>query len=54
MRVVTWNINGAFGLTSVKPRAYATSENLTYITGQLKSFNADIICLQEVHTHKQN
>jgi endonuclease/exonuclease/phosphatase family metal-dependent hydrolase len=49
MRVVTWNINGGVGLTSVNPRSYATFENLLYIVEHLKSFNADIICLQEVH-----
>ena len=51
MRLVTWNINGAFTLTSVNPRAYTTSENLPYFTQQLKALNADIICLQEVHTN---
>jgi endonuclease/exonuclease/phosphatase family metal-dependent hydrolase len=49
MHIVTWNINGGFELTSVNPPAYATFENLPYIIEQLKSFNADVICLQEVH-----
>lgn len=53
MRVVTWNINGGFGLTSVNPRAYSTVETLPYIIEQLQLFNADIICLQEVHTTEQ-
>jgi endonuclease/exonuclease/phosphatase family metal-dependent hydrolase len=51
MRIVTWNINGGFGLISMNPRAYTDRENLSYFVKQLKALNADIICLQEIHTN---
>jgi endonuclease/exonuclease/phosphatase family metal-dependent hydrolase len=51
MRVVTWNINGGHGLISTNPREYVDSENLNYFLEHLNNLNADILCLQEVHTN---
>jgi endonuclease/exonuclease/phosphatase family metal-dependent hydrolase len=52
MRVVTWNINGGYGLASANSKNYVDTENLSYFLEHLTKLNADIICLQEVHTNK--
>jgi endonuclease/exonuclease/phosphatase family metal-dependent hydrolase len=51
MRVVTWNINGGYGLVSTNPRKYTKTENLSFFLEHLNKLNADILCLQEVHTN---
>lgn len=51
MRVFTWNINGGFGLSSINPRNYVDLENLSFFLEHLNTLNADILCLQEVHTN---
>jgi endonuclease/exonuclease/phosphatase family metal-dependent hydrolase len=53
VRVVTWNINGGFGLSSVNPRVYVQAENINYFLEHLSQLNADILCLQEVHTNSR-
>ena len=55
MKVATWNIAGGHLLTEfVKDAAGYEKEDLDYFIGELKSLNADIICLQEAHTSKDN
>ena len=51
MRIVTWNINGGYGLVSTNPRKYTDVETLSFFLGHLRSLNADVVCLQEVHTN---
>jgi endonuclease/exonuclease/phosphatase family metal-dependent hydrolase len=51
MRIVTWNINGGYGLTATTPKKYVDAENLNYFLAHLEALNADILCLQEVHTN---
>jgi endonuclease/exonuclease/phosphatase family metal-dependent hydrolase len=41
MRIVTWNIRGGLGMDGVR--------SLDRIADTLREFNADVICLQEVH-----
>jgi endonuclease/exonuclease/phosphatase family metal-dependent hydrolase len=53
MRIVTWNINGGYGLVSTKPRKYADTETLSFFLEYLTTLNADILCLQEVHTNSE-
>ncbi len=51
MRIATWNINGGHGLVSTNPRKYVDTENLDYFLEHLTTLDADILCLQEVHTN---
>jgi endonuclease/exonuclease/phosphatase family metal-dependent hydrolase len=49
MKVMTWNINGGYGLQSMSPKVYLKAENLSYFIAQIEDVAADIVCLQEVH-----
>jgi endonuclease/exonuclease/phosphatase family metal-dependent hydrolase len=52
MRVLTWNINGGYPLISQHGKIYSETEDLSYIIKQLATLDADILCLQEVHTNQ--
>jgi endonuclease/exonuclease/phosphatase family metal-dependent hydrolase len=49
MKVMTWNINGGYGLKAMSPNEYLEAENLPYFIAQIESHVPDIVCLQEVH-----
>jgi endonuclease/exonuclease/phosphatase family metal-dependent hydrolase len=49
LKLVTWNINGGYGLDPDNPTRLLGYENLDYFIGLLKRIDADVICLQEVH-----
>ncbi len=53
MKIVTWNINGGYGLDAETPTKLLGYENLDYFIGQLEKIDADIVCLQEVHINDE-
>ena len=53
MKIVTWNINGGYGLGAKTPTKLLGYENLDYFIGQLENIDADVVCLQEVHTNNE-
>ena len=46
MKVVTWNINGGYGLNPNNPKELLGFETLDYFTEQLKQIDADVVCLE--------
>lgn len=53
MKIVTWNINGGYGLDPDNPVKLLGYENLGYFTDVLGEIDADVVCLQEVHTNEE-
>ena len=53
MKVVTWNINGGYGLNPDNPKELLGFENLTYFTEQLEQIDAEVVCLQEAHVNAE-
>ena len=53
MKLVTWNISGGYGLDPDDPTKLLGRENLDYFTRVLEEIDADVVCLQEVHTNAE-
>lgn len=53
LKLVTWNVNGGYGLDSDDPTELLGYENLDYFVGLLGEIDADVVCLQEVHANAE-
>jgi len=49
IKIASWNIAGGHSISSLQQFDYSP-EDLDYFIEQLRSINADIVCLQESHT----
>ncbi len=51
LKLMTWNVNGGYGLDPDDPAKLLGYENLDYFIGLLRKIDADFVCLQEVHAN---
>ncbi len=53
LKLVTWNVNGGYGLDPDDPTKLLGYENLDYFIDLLGEIDADVVCLQEVHANAE-